>query len=214
MPRPPAATAASLRLSSPLPPRGALRPALALLVLLGACQALPEGDQPANTVPPRLAERLPPALAGFERGPVVPVADGGGVEVPYATRGLRAAAATLRLLPAAPGQDPAAPPAADEAALPALLRDLAQAGPHRRIAPRGAPFSVAAAGTPRLACQETEGTYGRERVDGLVCAGRHGASQVRLRLAMPRTSPPAADARGFAAAMAQALATPPGAAVR
>jgi hypothetical protein len=45
-------------------------------------------------------------------------------------------------------------------------------------------------------------------VEGLVCAGTLPASQVLLRVSMPQRDPPAADARGFAAAIAAALAAP------
>lgn len=94
-----------------------------------------------------------------------------------------------------------------ERALDVLLREAVETRqPHRRAQARGPRFALAEGGGPlRLRCTETEGTYGRERVEGLLCAGSLGETLVRLRLTMPQRSPPAADARGFAAAIAAAL---------
>lgn len=152
-------------------------------------------------MPERLAQRLPAETAGFRRGATLAEPQPGAVEVPYATSGQLAAGATVTLLPLA-----SAGGVADEAAaLEAMVADARQAAPHRRLRDV-ARFTLPAGGPPRLRCAETEGTYGRERVEGLLCAGRFGASLVRLRVTMPRRDPPPADARAFAAGIAAALA--------
>lgn len=154
-------------------------------------------------MPSRLVARLPAELGGFERGAVLPLSGREGVEAPYATRGLRGAGATVQLLLAPQGAE-AMPP--NDALLSALIAEAIGGGSHRRIRERGQRFPLPATGSARLLCTEIEGTYGRERVEGLLCAGRQNLSQVRVQVTMPRTMPPAADAREFAAGVAGALA--------
>jgi hypothetical protein len=203
----------------------------ALLLLLSGCRTAeaPDRGRLSAEQPATLAQRLPEAAAGFLRGSSAPVPDAdGGVEVAYATRGREAAGATVTLLPrpAPPGgaAGPAeATPAETEAALDALVREATRPQPSRRTGVRGERFvlpaegaAAAAPGTaPRLRCVETAGSFGRERVEGLVCAGTLPASRLHLRVSMPQREPPAADARGFAAAIAAALTAPaPAAAAR
>ncbi len=161
----------------------------------------PEAEAAAAAPPQRLAQRLPTETAGFRRGATLAEPQPGAVEVPYATSGQLAAGATVTLLPVAGAADEAA-------ALEAMVADARQAAPHRRLRDV-ARFTLPAGGPARLRCAETEGTYGRERVEGLLCAGRSGATLVRLRVTMPRRDPPPADARAFAAGIAAALATGP-----
>ncbi len=149
-----------------------------------------------------LAERLPALAAGFRRGSTRPAVPGGGREVGYSTEAGRAtAAATVEVL-----TDETAPgPALD-----ALLADVLRAGSARELREVGR-FTIAAPGgggalaASPLLCAETTGRYGRERVVGLVCAGRAGGALVRIRVAMPAREPPPADPRAFAEAIAAAL---------
>lgn len=176
----------------------------AALSAIGGCAAPPPAARAAGAA--ALAERLPSTAAGFTRREARPSAAGdGGREVLYATEGgPPTAAATVEL---APGD------ASADAALKAALADALRAGPARRMREAGR-FAVAPAGAPvagqALLCAETAGSYGRERVAGLVCAGRAGAGLVRLRVVMPAGGPPFADARAFAEAIAAALAAGPG----
>ena len=183
--------------------------AAAALILAGAalpgCTATPAHDSPEAATPTRLAERLPATLQGFERGPAAPLAGRDGIELPYATRGLPAAAAIVQLLPAV---GPPGDPAPTEAALAGLVRDSVQSRAARRVRDRGPRFTLPAGGPARLICAETEGTLGRERVEGLLCAGRFTGTLVQIRVTMPQAFPPPADARAFATGIAAALAGP------
>lgn len=146
-----------------------------------------------------LAERFPASAAGFRRGMARPAVSGQGREVAYATEGGRlTAAATVELL---------AEDTAPAAALDAALADVLRAGPARemREAGRFTATAAGAGGASPLACARTAGRYGRERVAGLVCAGRAGGALLRIRVTMPAREPPPADPRAFAEAIAETL---------
>jgi hypothetical protein len=199
------------RLPAPRPPRNARcrragAAGLILALLLGACAQGPAPDSPEATTPVLLVARLPAGIAGFERGPAAPLSGRDGMEVPFNTRGVPAAAAIVQIIPAT--GDPS-DPAPAEAALAGLVRETMQSRTTRRVRDRGARFTLPAEGPARVICAETEGTLGRERVEGLLCAGRFGGSMALIRVTMPQRSPPPADARAFAAGVAVALATPP-----
>jgi hypothetical protein len=92
--------------------------------------------------------------------------------------------------------------AAVEAAFAALLQDATQPLPQRRLQ-AGDRFTLDAG----LRCAETLGVYGRERVQGLLCAGGLGGAMLRLRVTMPQRDPAPADARAFASTILAALRT-------
>lgn len=196
-----------------MPGRGAspLRAFLAVAALSplvgGGCAPRPSIGGDAASEAAAVAERLPAVAAGFRRVATRPAAAGSGREVLYATDGGReTAAAAVELLPGHAG--------GAEAALESALAEALSAGPARDMREAGR-FAVAPAGGagPPLLCAETAGRYGRERVAGLVCAGRAGAAGVvRLRVTMPAREPPPADPRAFAEAIAAALASGPAAA--
>lgn len=115
----------------------------------------------------------------------------------YATEGGRlTAAATVELL---------AEDTAPAAALDAALADVLRAGPAREMREDGRFTAASAGGASPLVCARTAGRYGRERVAGLVCAGRAGGALLRIRVTMPAREPPPADPRAFAEAIAAAL---------
>ncbi|WP_343897590.1 hypothetical protein [Craurococcus roseus] len=181
-------------------------------VTLGGCTAVaptPLGASAAGLG--ATAARLPDSAAGFVRTASRPAAgrgDAEGLEVAYSTAGgPPTAAATVELL-----ADGTAAPAALDAALAEALRP----GPVRRMREAGR-FTVAvrgkgAASAPPLFCAETEGRYGRERVAGLVCAGRASGALLRIRVTMPARQPPPGDARAFVEAVAVSLSGPASAA--
>lgn len=180
-------------------------PALAAALALAACA--PDGGAPQAPVPPAdLAARLPEDAAGFRRGTVLPLPQRlEGREVAYATRGRLAAGALVELyrLPDGP-----VPPGAGSPAAAAALAELAeevQRGPGHRQQRETARFVLPASGEPGLACAETTGLYGRERVQGLLCAGGIGGGLLRLRVTMPQREPAPADPRAFATAILAAL---------
>jgi hypothetical protein len=183
---------------------------VAAAAALGGCATVaPPPAAPSTTALAALAARLPVVAAGFRKGEARPTAGRGaaeGVEVAYSAAGDRStAAATVELL----ADDTPA-----QAALDAALAEVRRAGPARDMREAGR-FAVAArggsaaAGQP-LSCAETAGRYGRERVAGLVCAGRAGGALALIRVAMPARRPPPADPRAFAEAIAAGLADPAG----
>lgn len=184
---------------------------LILALVLAGCAGGADPDSPEATTPVLLVARLPASVAAFERGPAAPLAGRDGMEVPFNTRGVPAAAAIVQFVPAT--GDPA-DPAPAEAALASLVRETMQSRTTRRVRDRGTRFTLPAEGPARVICAETEGTLGRERVEGLLCAGRFGGSMALVRVTMPQRSPPPADARAFVSGIAVALATPPARAVR
>jgi hypothetical protein len=139
-----------------------------------------------------LAERLPAAAAGFRRGATRPAVPGEGREIGYSTEaGRSTAVATVELLAEA---TPAA-------ALDAAVAETSRGGPAREMREAGRLALGDGAASP-LFCAETVGRYGRERVAGLVCAGRFGGALLRIRVTMPAGREPApADPRAFAAAI-------------
>lgn len=178
------------------------------LMLLAACDMAPRQDTVETTTPALLAGRLPASVLGFQRGAIAPLGGRDGIEAAYSTRGVPAAAAIVQLVPVA--GDPS-DPAPTEAALAGMVRESMQSRTTRRVRDRGPRFTLPAEGPARLICAETEGMLGRERVEGLLCAGRFMGSLAQIRVTMPLAYPPPADARAFAAGVALALATPPAA---
>ncbi|TDH60364.1 hypothetical protein E2C06_22330 [Dankookia rubra] len=186
-------------------PSGALRAVgLAGALALATCAAPETAPPPA--APVALAARLPEEAAGFRRGATLPLPQRlDGQEVAYATRGRIAAGAILELdrLPEGPVPTGAASPAA-AAALAGLLEEALRAPGHRKQR-ETAQFVLPDAADPGLACAETTGSYGRERVQGLLCAGGIGGGLLRLRVTMPQRDPAPADPRAFATAILAAL---------
>lgn len=180
------------------------------LVLLAGC-ALPPGQLPAEAarraVPvAELAARLPAEAAGFRRGATTDLTQGGevGRETAYRTMGRTAAGATVQLVRLSGGPVPegAEGPAVD-AAFEALLQEATRPLPQRRLQ-HDARFTLGSG----LRCAETHGVYGRERVQGLLCAGGLGGGVLRLRVTMPQHDPAPADARAFAGSILAALRVP------
>jgi hypothetical protein len=66
-------------------------------------------------------------------------------------------------------------------------------------------FNLPAGANPVLSCASLAGTFGRQPVEGLVCAGGMGGNLVRLRVSMPKVAPTLADAPGFASAIVASL---------
>jgi hypothetical protein len=182
------------------------------LLLLAAC-AMPGGEgssawqaSQAAVAPLDLAARLPAEAAGFRRGAMLPLPQRlEGREVAYATRGRTAAGALIELYRLPEAAVPAG--AASSAAVTALEELLAEAlrAPGHRQQRETARLTLPADGNPGLACAETAGFYGRERVQGLLCAGGIGGGILRLRVTMPQREPPPADPRAFATAILVAL---------
>ena len=196
-------------------PRHGGMAALALLGLLGlaGCAAPPPGEEGAASgrgaprSPAALAALLPDSVAGFRRGATVPASAGEGLGIAYATVGRRTAAALVDLDPPpaalAAGEGPDAPAA--EAALARMLAESERPGSARVLREEGRFLLPATGGAPALRCVETVGRYGRERVQGLLCAGILRGTLLRLRVTMPRQDPPPADPRAFASGIVAAL---------
>jgi hypothetical protein len=180
---------------------------LAAALALAACATGPQPEEAAAPAPPAdLVARLPAEAAGFRRGTLLPLPQRlEGQEVAYATRGRLAAGALIELyrLPEGPVPAGAASPAA-AAALTELLQEALRAPGHRQQR-ETARLTLPAGGAPGLACAETTGLYGRERVQGLLCAGGVGGGILRLRVTMPQREPAPADPRAFATAILVAL---------
>ncbi|MDO9710711.1 hypothetical protein [Paracraurococcus lichenis] len=189
-----------------MPSRAAAAGLLAAALALAACAAPGPAPEPAPVPPADLAARLPEDAAGFRRGAVLPLPQRPeGREAAYATRGRHAAGALVALDRAEGGPVPTgAAASAVAAALEAMLAEALQAPGHRQQRESGR-LTLPEGGAPGLACAETTGLYGRERVQGLLCAGGVGGGLLRLRVTMPRTAPPPADPRAFAAAILAAL---------
>lgn len=186
---------------------GVLRAAgLAGALALAACVAAPETAPSPPATPVVLAARLPEEAAGFRRGAILPLPQRlEGREVAYASRGRIAAGAILELyrLPEGPVPPGAAGPAV-QAALAELLEEALRAPGHRKQR-ETARLTLPEAADAGLACIETTGVYGRERVQGLLCAGGIGGGLLRLRVTMPQREPAPADPRAFATAILAAL---------
>ena len=153
---------------------------------------------------------LPPDAAGFHRGTTMPAAPGDGRAVAYATDGLQAAGALVELtVPSEPGALEGADSPAAQAALDRMLAEVTHPGVSRTMHEQ-ARFLLPARGEPPvLRCVETAGRYGREQVEGLLCAGILRGALLRLRVTMPRLDPPAADPHAFARAILAVLRSSP-----
>lgn len=185
------------------------RPAigLAAALTLDACAPPPAAPGPAPSID--LAARLPEAAAGFRRGAVLPLAQRrDGQEVAYASRSRPGAGALVELYraEAAPLAEEAGSGAA-AAALDELLEEARRAPGHRQQR-ETARLTLPAGERPGLACAETTGQYGRESVDGLLCAGIVGGRILRLRVTTARREPPPADLQAFATAILASLRGP------
>jgi hypothetical protein len=181
---------------------------LAGALALAACAAPPTAPAPAPVAPPELAARLPEQAAGFRRGATLPLPQRqDGQEVAYGTRGRVAAGGILELyrLPEGPAPQGGSPAAA--AALEEMLHEALRAPGHRQQR-ETARLTLPSGGDPGLACAETTGLYGRERVRGLLCAGGVGGSLLRLRVTMPQREPAPADPHAVATALLAALRGP------
>jgi hypothetical protein len=190
--------------------------ALALLLALAACVP-PDGETVATTAAvappaPRLsvqvaAQRLPAEAAAFRRGQTLPARPPAtGQEVTYATPAARQrAAAVVKLAPVgADLPDGPASPAAT-AAFQAELNDAVQGRDRARNLHETRRFPLQVAGSTALTCAALEGSFGRQPVEGLVCAGAVGGNLVRLRVTMPKVASHLADAPAFASAIVAAL---------
>lgn len=195
------------------------RPAWALLlallpaaaVVLSGCEGGPATQAGTQAAAGRalplaaLTDRLPAEVAGFQRGATTGLPQGkDGRETSYRTLGRTAAGASVELyrLPGpAVAEGPEGP--AVEAAFAALVQDATRPMPQRRLQDDGR-FTLDAG----LRCATTDGVYGRERVQGLLCAGGIGGGILRLRVTMPQREPALADARAFAGGILAALRAP------
>ncbi len=189
---------------------------LAALLLLAACAVPPESPEaggaiaPASAPAPRLGltdatSRLPGSVAGFVRGQSLPARPPAtGQEVAYATPASRQrAAAVVKLAPLGEALVDGPSSAQATAAFQAELADAARDRARRMHEVRR--FNLPATGAPALACAALEGTFGRQPVEALVCAGGVGGNLVRLRVSMPKVSPSLADAPAFASGIVAAL---------
>ena len=168
-----------------------MRRALAALLLLAACATEGTAPPPAISTADALVARLPETVGGFGRGGTTPVGEANpGTEVAYAT-GNRSVAGYVQVL-----RRDAAPVA--EAELRRFVAETAT-GTSRRMRER----SQASLGG--FSCAELDGTYGRQAVESLACAGAFGGQLVRLRLTMTRRAERMAEARAFAEGIAAAL---------
>ena len=195
------------------------RPAWALLlallpaaaVVLSGCEGGPATQAGTRAAARRalpvaaLTDRLPAEVAGFQRGATTGLSQGeDGRETSYRTLGRTAAGASVELyrLPGAGiAEGPEGP--AVEAAFAALVQEETRPLPQRRLQDEGR-FILDAG----LRCTSTDGVYGRERAQGLLCAGGIGGGIVRLRVTMPQREPALADARAFASGILAALRAP------
>jgi len=174
--------------------------ALAAALALGACAGTP------NRLPAEAVAKLPADLAGLRKGNSVPIADG-GQEVGYSTSGRYAAGATVEFT--RPGRSSVPDGVSSSQSGQALAQAVAEQtlpAPGRSVRETGR-FTVPA-GDPALACAATSGRLGRQPVEGLICAGGIGGNLVQLRATQPSRTPPPADLRAFATALANALRAP------
>lgn len=161
-----------------------------LALALAGCVTAGPTPPPAPSTAETLLGRLPRQLGGFIRGVSTPIAEPvDGTEVAYAT-GNRATAGYVQIL------GPVGATGADD--LPRFVA-AAASGSSRRMRERA---QVALGG---FNCAELDGTYGRQAVESLACAGVFGGQSVRLRLTMVRRGERMAEARGFAEGIAAAL---------
>jgi hypothetical protein len=191
---------------------------LAPLLALAACVP-PEAETVTTAAAvgppaPRLslqdaAARLPAEAALFRRGQTLPARTPAvGQDVAYATPAARQrAAAMVKLRPVGEAlPDGPDSPAARDAFL-AELNDAVHGSDRARHMHEVRRFPLESAGRAALSCAALEGTFGRQPVEGLVCAGGVGGNLVRLRVSMPKVAPTLADAPAFASAVVAALRT-------
>lgn len=178
---------------------------LLLLTGLAGCETAPPAGAGIAPATADQAARLPSDAAGFLRGPSLPMGDGKGQEVAYAPPGRTAAGATVEVYRSgtAPVPDGTETDQARDA-FQQLVQEALRPQPPRQVSERRR-LTLPVAGPPLLRCAETEGSYGREKVEGLVCAGAAGGSLLRLHVVMPQRNPPAADATAFATAILAAM---------
>lgn len=179
-----------------------LRAAWLLLAVTACASEVPQPPTPTVNTADALRERLPETIAGFRRGATTTVAEagGGGSELAYATAN-RGIAGYVQLLRREP---PLSPEAAEEE-LARFVADNTSGTPmHRRLRQRA--LVALPAGQPVLRCAELDGTFGRQPVESLACAGVFGGQLMRLRLSHVRRDGRMAEARGFAEGVAAALA--------
>ncbi|WP_376095058.1 hypothetical protein ACE7GA_02325 [Roseomonas sp. CCTCC AB2023176] len=178
--------------------------ALALALSLAACAT--DGGNQDDRVPLEAATaRLPAQAAGFERAAALPA--GATPEraqeriVEYATP--RRIAVGLVFL-----YDAGKPEVAPSDVAPEFERRVAEGGrmserSGRRLVERSREAVPLARGGS-LSCATLAGAFGRNPVEWQVCVGAVGGRFIRTEVTMPGRSPPAADARGFARAIADA----------
>jgi len=181
-----------------------MRPATFAVLLAGlglaAC-----ATTPART-PAEAAARLPTELAGLRKGSSVPVPDG-GQEVGYSTNGRFAAGATVELTRPGGSAFPDGPTSSQAGqALTQAIAEQTLPAPGRSVRETGR-FTVPAS-DPALTCAATSGRLGRQPVEGLLCSGGIAGNLVQLRATQPSRTPPPADLRAFATALANALRAP------
>ncbi len=190
--------------------------AVGSLLALAGCVP-PDGQGPATAgavapPAPRLsvqdaASRLPAEAAGFRRGQTLPARPPAtGQEVTYATPTARQrAAAVVKLAPVGDSLPDGGTSPAASAAFQAELNDAVRGSDRARHMQETRRFPLQVAGSATLACAALEGTFGRQPVEGLVCAGGVGGNLVRLRVSMPKVAPSPADAPAFASAIVASL---------
>ena len=189
-------------------------PAALLLAGCAAPNAVGNGTLSSPSGPrPALAEvllRLPAEAAGFLRGGAADASSLGDARVVNYATPSRAAAAQVALydrgLPvvteaAVPGELDGAVREATGTPAERTGRSLAEISRHQ----------VAAPGGSALSCAVLDGRFGRNPVERRVCVGAAGGRFLRVQVTMPDPLPgglaPAADADGFARAVATALRT-------
>ncbi len=189
---------------------------LPALLLAGCTAPNATGDatlSPPGVPRPALAEllrRLPAEAAGFLRGGAAEAgALGEARVVDYATPS-RAAAAQVTLYDRGL-------PAVSEAAVPGELDGAVREATGTPAERTGRSLSetsrhqVAAPGGAALSCAVLDGRFGRNPVERQVCVGAARGRFLRVQVTMPyaasRSPLPAADADGFARAVAAALRT-------
>ena len=178
----------------------------ALALALAGCAA-DEGTRDARVPLDAAQARLPAVAAGFERAaPLPPTATpatdlGQSRVVEYATP--RRVAVGLVFL-----YDANKPEVTAADVGPEFERRVAEGGrlserSGRRLVERSREtVTLARGGT--LSCATLAGAFGRSPVEWQVCVGAVGGRFLRTEVTMPGRSPPPADARGFAQAVANA----------
>jgi hypothetical protein len=187
--------------------RGLLLPFAALAALAG-CATTEEAAPRERPAAEAVLARLPARVAGFDRGVVQDVAPGdpaAGKVVEYVTP-RRIAVAYVFLYdmgrPAVTQAD--LPPEVERAVSEATALPSDRTGRQLSVASRT--LLPVAGGEPGgdFSCAALEGNFGRTRVERQVCVGVVAGRFLRVQVTMPSQGVPAADARAFAAEVAQA----------